>query len=118
MRFLLTLSIIIAVRCAASAQNFKDTTFKNQSQAYAYITIEGKTFGKKLKVNVDFGDTPDQIKTGEEYSETLTNKKSYAAVLNYMAEHGYELVGSGDNSFSYQGTGGTSGIIFIMRRRK
>ena len=110
----------MAISYTVSAQNFKDTAFKNQSQAYsyAYITIEGKGFGKKLKVNVDFGDTPQQIKIGEEYSETLTNKKSYAAVLNYMSENGYELVGSGDNSFSYQGTGGTSGIIFIMRRKK
>lgn len=118
MRLILTLTFIIAIFNSASSQNFNDTTFKVQKPyTYAYITIEGKGFGKKLKVEVDFGDTPEQVNEGKEYSEVLTNKKSYAAVLNYMADRQYELFQSRDNSFSYQGTGGTYGIIFIMRRK-
>jgi hypothetical protein len=120
MRLLLTLAFIIAARYAAIAQNYKDTAYKNESQTYyyAYITIEGKGFGKKLKVEVDLGDTPEQMKAGKEYSEILTNKKSYAAVLNYMSANEFELVESRDNSFSFQGTGGTYGIIFIMKRKR
>ena len=120
MRFLFILTFIVAVFYAASGQNIKDTDYKNQSQTYtyAYITVEGKGFGKKLKVDVDLGDTPEQIKDGKEYSDILTNKKSYAAVLNYMADNEYELVESKDYSFSIQGTGGTYGIIFIMRRKR
>lgn len=121
MRLILTLTYILVVCYTASSQNIKETEFKNQTQvpiySYAYITIEGKGFSKKLKVEVDFGDTPEQIKSGKEYSEILTNKKSYAAVLNYMSENQYELVESRDYSFSYQGTGGTYGIIFILRKK-
>ena len=120
MRLLLTLAFIVTAFHAASGQNIKDTAYKNKSQTYtyAYITIEGKGFGKKLKVDVDLGDTPEQIKEGKEYSDILTNKKSYAAVLNYMADNEYELVESRDYSFSFKGTGGTYGIIFIMRRKR
>lgn len=84
--------------------------------SYAYITVIGKTFSKKLTVQVDFGDTPEQIILGKDYSEILNNKKSYSAILNYMSERQYELVESRENTFSYQGTGGTSGIIFILKR--
>jgi hypothetical protein len=119
MRMILILVLITTISLTAFSQDVQGTEIKNQIQtySYAYITIEGKGFGKKLKVDVDFGDTPEQVKSGEEYSQILTNKKSYAAVLNHMAENQYELVESRDISFSYQGTGGTSGIIFIMRKR-
>jgi len=53
---------------------------------------------------------------GKNYSEILNNKKSYAAILNYMAEKKYELVESRDITGSYQGTGGSYGIILIMRK--
>jgi hypothetical protein len=43
-------------------------------------------------VEVDFGDTPEQIKAGKEYSEMLTDKKSFAAILNYMAENSLSLL--------------------------
>ena len=86
--------------------------------SYAYISIEGKLFSKKLKVSVDFGDTPEQIRAGEEYSAKLTNTKSYAAVLNYMVENQFELVEALDYTLNFQGTGGTSGIVFIMRKKK
>jgi hypothetical protein len=74
-------------------------------------------FSKKLKVRVDFGDTPEQINKGNEYSEYLTNKKSYAAILNYMIENQFELVNTLELTEAYQGTGGTSGIVFIMKKK-
>lgn len=119
MKLLLTITSILTFLHPTFGQDFKDTAYKNQTQTYtyAYITIKGKGFGKKLKVDVDLGDTPEQVAAGEEYSEILTNKKSYAAVLNHMADNQYELVESRDYNFSYQGTGGTYGIIFIMRKK-
>lgn len=114
MKLILTLACIIAFSAACFSQS------NNQAQcfSYAYITIEGKGFSKKLKVDVDLGDTPEQVQAGKEYSEILTNKKSYAAVLNYMAEHQYELVESRDINSSFQGTGGSSGIVLIMRKKQ
>lgn len=83
---------------------------------YAYIRVEGKFLSKKLKVNVDVGDTDDQIEAGNRLSYLLTNKRSYGAILNYMAELGYELVNTLDLTSNYDGTGGTSGIIYVMKR--
>ena len=91
---------------------------QDQTYAYAYISIEGRLFSKKLKVTVDFGDTPEQIKAGVEFSEILSNKKSYAAVLNYMVENEFELVETLEYNYSSQGSGGTYGIVFIMRKKK
>lgn len=82
------------------------------------MLIYGKPFSKKLKVVVDFGDEHDQIQKGEKYSEALTNKKSFAAVLNYMVKDGYELVESLELISLSQGNGGTQGISFIMRKSK
>jgi hypothetical protein len=63
------------------AQNKIADSAQNIKFSYAYISIEGKLFSKKLKVQVDFGDTPAQINKGIEYSENLTDKKSYAATM-------------------------------------
>jgi hypothetical protein len=121
MRIILTLIFVATMSLTAIAQNVQGTELPNQpcsqKYSYAYILVEGKAFSKKLKVDVDFGDTPEQIKAGKEYSEILTNKKSYAAILNYMDERHYDLVETRDYMFTYQGTGETSGIIFIMRKR-
>ena len=120
MKLILICTLLLTMWFTASPQNFKDTASKSQvpTYTYAYITVAGKGFGKKLKVEVDFGDTPEQVTKGEQYSETLTNKKSYAAILNYMSDKGYEFVESKDYSFSFQGTGGSAGIIFIMRTKE
>lgn len=96
----------------------QDVFAQNEAHSYAYILIEGKLFSKKLNVKVDFGDTPEQIRSGEEYSEKLTNKKSYAGVLNYMVDQHFELVETLDYTLNYDGSGGTSGIVFIMRKKK
>jgi len=89
-----------------------------QNQPYAYVSISGKSFSKKIKVAVDFGDSPEQIAEGKKYSELLTNKRSYAAVLNYLVDNQFELVETLDYTSTSQGTGGTSGIVFIMRKKK
>lgn len=120
MRFLLTLALLTTFSFTSFSQESKTTNEQTQTQdsirTYAYILVEGKLFSKKLKVNVDFGATPEQLKAGKEYSERLTNKKSYAAVLNYMVESGFELVQTLDYTDSYAGSGGTSGIVFIMKK--
>ncbi len=113
---ILMLAFITTISLTAFSQ--ENQTEKDQTFSYAYISVEGKAFSKKLKVEVDFGDTPEQIKAGQEYSEILTNKKSYAAVLNYMVENQFELVEAHEFVSSFQGTGGTSGTIFILKKRK
>jgi hypothetical protein len=122
MKTILLSCFIIIISLAASAQDVQQTGVSNQTQdraySYAYISVEGKLFSKKLKVQVDFGDTPEQISAGKEYSEILTNKKSYAAILNYMVESQFELVETLDHLGIYQGTGETDRIVFIMRKRK
>lgn len=91
---------------------------QHNENSYAYIVVQGKVFSKKLIVEVDLGDTPEQIKQGKEFSDTLMNKKSYAAILNYMSQNKYELVESRDLNFTFQGSGGSSGIVLIMKKRK
>lgn len=120
MKIILTMTLILSFGLTAVSQDNQETGFANQTPAYsyAYISIVGKAMSKKLNVEVDFGDTPEQIKAGEEYSKLLTNKKSYAAVLNYMVENQYELVETLDYSLMHAGSGGTYGIVFIMRKKK
>jgi len=122
MRNILMLAFIMAINLTAFSQDIQTEKEKDQAFSYAYISVEGKIFSKKLKVEVDLGDTPEQIKTGQEYTDILTNKKSYAAILNYMVENDFELVETltleGNSTYQGTGSGGTSGIIFIMKKRK
>ena len=121
MKWILVFVCIIGFSHYSISQNISNQSAKKQHQidvsSYAFITVENKGFGGKLKVEVDLGDSPEQIKAGKGYSEILTDKKSYAAILNHMAENGFELVESREISFSFQGTGGTSGIVFIMKSK-
>ncbi len=111
--------LIITIVLAIVFTTFSTDLFaQDQVYKYAYISVSGKDFSKKLKVKVDLGDTPEQIKAGDEYTEILTNKKSYAAVLNHMADNQFELVETHENISSYQGSGGTYGIVFIMKKKK
>ena len=114
MQKLLLFLISICLSKLSNSQDLSKTFAPTYS--YSYVTIHGKTFSKKLSVEVDLGDTPEQIELAKNYSEILNNKKSYAAILNYMAEKKYELVESRDIVGSYQGTGGTYGISLIMRK--
>lgn len=88
-----------------------------QKYTYAYIVIKGKFLSKKLKVNVDFGETEEQLKAGKEYSDFLTNKTSYASILNHMVENNFELGETLDYTDVTSGTGGTTGIVFIMKKK-
>lgn len=106
----------------AFSQNNRKEKDTIQTFSYAYISISGKLFTKKLNVIVDLGDSPEQLIAGQEYSKMLTNKKSYASILNYMVDNEFELVETltMEEWGSYQGSGGgnTSGIIFIMKKKK
>lgn len=110
--FLPLILLTILILCSS------ETSAQESSYHYVYISVRGKSFSKKLKVQVDFGDSEEQIKLGEEYSELLTNKKSYAAVLNFMVEKEFELVETLEYNSVDQGSGGTSGVVFIMRKKK
>ena len=103
-------ALITTISLTAFSQ--ENQTVKDQVFSYAYITVREKDLSKKLKMEVDFGDTPEQIQAGQDYSDSLINKKSYAAVLNYMVERQYELVGT------FALTRGTSGAVFVLKKRK
>jgi hypothetical protein len=121
MKLILTLVLLTMISLTGFSQDIKKADSESQGQdkkdSYAYILIRGKLFSKKLNVQVDFGDTPEQIEEGKEYSGKLTNKKSFAAVLNYMVESQFELVQTLDYTDYNAGAGGTSGVVFIMRKR-
>jgi len=121
MRRLLLLFFIATISGNVFSQELIKIDTVHQQDApkytYAYISIEGKVFSKRLKVKVDLGDTPEQIKAGNEYSNYLTNKKSYAAILNYMVENQFELVESLEYTDAYSVSGETSGIVFIMKKK-
>lgn len=82
---------------------------------YAFISIENKDLSKKAKVKVDFGDTPDQVKIGKVYSEILSEKKTYAAILNFMVEDQFEFVETIDLANISKGT---IGLVFVMKKKK
>ncbi|GAA4178030.1 hypothetical protein GCM10022218_27920 [Sphingobacterium ginsenosidimutans] len=116
----LSLIILLTICCLSSSFAQSTTNSANNeihnTFSYAYIRVEGKFLSKKLKVKVDLGDSDEQIAEGEKLSEILTNKKSYASILNYMSKIGYELVNTFDLTDNYNGSGGTSGIIYIMKK--
>ncbi len=116
----LSLIIFLTICCLSSSSAQSTINSSNNeihnSFSYAYIRVEGKFLSKKLKVKVDLGDSDEQIAEGEKLSEILTNKKSYAAILNYMSKIGFELVNTFDLTRSSDGSGGTSGIIYVMKK--
>ncbi|UOE47460.1 hypothetical protein MTO98_23925 [Mucilaginibacter sp. SMC90] len=120
MKLILPILLLTILSMKASSQETKPDSSaiiaRNAMSTYAYIQVEGKLLSKKLKVQVDFGDTPEQLKMGKEYSEKLTGKKSYAAILNFMVQSKFELVQTLEYSETYSGTGGTTGIVFIMKK--
>jgi hypothetical protein len=114
-------SFTLVVVALASLKTFSQDSLaiaQSPTYSYSYISVYGKVFSKKLKIEVDLGDTPEQVVAGKQYSELLTNKKSFAAVLNFMVEKEFELVESLDYTELLQGSGGSSGVVFIMRKRK
>ncbi len=111
--------IVILLTVLLSSAVVKNSDCQEKSSfEYVYISVSGKIFSKKLNVEVDFGDEPEQIKKSEEYGKILTGKRSFIAVLNYMVKEGYELIETLDYNYSYQGTGGTIGVGFFMKKKK
>lgn len=117
MKSLITISAILLFSIVLIGVPTKGNCQAKSDYEYAYIVVSGKIFSKKLNVEVDFGDEPDQIKKGEQYSMALTGKKSYIAVINYMVKEGYEPFETLEFNYTYQGTGGTSGLGMIFRRK-
>lgn len=98
-------------------------TFSNEIMAqeqeyeYAVVLIRPRDAAKGLRVSVDLGDTPEQVKQGREYSEILDKKESYTAVLNFMPRQGFEFIETAISSTAHQGTSATFSTIFIFRRK-
>ncbi len=97
-------------------QSGSDTSAAAQQYTYAYITVSEKVLSSKLKVTIDLGSKPEQIKLANEYWSQIKDEKSYAAVLNYMTENGFVLVETLDYSNGYNNNGETSGVRFIMKK--
>lgn len=120
MRIILVVFLLAIALSSTFAQEKKEKIMSAFN--YAFVSVEGTLFSKKLKVEVDLGDRQEQIDVGKKYSEILSNRKSYTAILNYMTDEGFELVQTltleSSSSYSGSGAGGTSGVIFIMRVRK
>lgn len=118
----LILLFFIVISLTISAQdNTKSKTEEQvqyQKYTYAYISIKDKALSKKKTVEVDLGDTPEQINEGKEYSEKLTNTTSIASVINYMAKNQFEFVEMSNFVYLYDGTGGTSRVVVVMRRKE
>lgn len=115
--FLLSITTIIFGQEVIETKTATENPAQHQQYTYAYIVIEGKFLSKKLNVNVDLGDTPQQIAKGKEYSYFLSNKKSFAAVLNYMEEQDFELLETLDYNDIFSGNGGTTGVVFLMKKK-
>lgn len=60
---------------------------------YAYLRLSEHGLSSKLRIQtVELGDSPEQNKREVAYQDTLSQKESLAAALQYMSEQGYELV--------------------------
>lgn len=115
--FKLLFFALLACNSNLYSQTQETEKMKEMNDTYAYVSVSGKIFSKKLKVQVDLGDTDEQIVKGKELSELLTDKKSYASVLNFMVSEGFELTDTLILSETTNGNGGTNGIVFILKKK-
>lgn len=111
-----TTFVVLLMLLLGSATN--QLSAQEQEISFALVTVHDRALTKKLNVAVDLGDTAYQKAEGERYSELLTDKKSYAAVLNYMTGEGYELVETLTKIGSVEGSGGTTGIVFLLKKKR
>jgi hypothetical protein len=111
-KLFVTLPLLVAFLFISNYSPAQDFNY-----SYALISITGKTLSNKLIVEVDLGDSPDQLIEGEKLSKLLTNKESHASILNYMSGLGFELVETMVTTNQHNGDGGTSGFVFIMRKK-
>ena len=110
----LALTILLVLMLTALSN---EICAQDQPYEYVYVSVNGKSFSKRLKVKVDFGDREEEINKGKDYSKLLSDKKSYVGILNYMVENEFELVESFVN-YSTVGSDDTAGIVFLMRKKK
>ncbi|WP_144062596.1 hypothetical protein [Sphingobacterium paucimobilis] len=68
MKRLLLILLTTTIGFTTLAQEQKATSPKI-SVTYAYVTVSNKTLSKKLKVNVDLGDKPEQQEEGNRLSD-------------------------------------------------
>lgn len=116
----LGLTIVIFASCftTALAQSYPETDTYDEFRAptYAHIQLEPGFWSSKLGVNVDLGDSEEQLEEGKRLSSILSQTRSHAAVLNYMAELGYELINTLNITSSRNGSSGSYAIVYIMKK--
>ncbi len=122
MMYRLGLTIVIFASCftTAFAQSYPETTTQEEYRipTYAHIQLEPGFWSSKLGVNVDLGDSDEQVEEGKRLSNILSQTRSYAAVLNHMAELGYELINTLNITSSSNGSSGSYRIVYIMKKVK
>jgi hypothetical protein len=82
---------------------------------YAYVLVDGK-IGRRVKVHIDTGDKPFPVPNKEDAIKTLRKKRSYVAVVNFMIEHGYEVVSINQAYEMAAGNAGIEGLSCVMRK--
>lgn len=107
---------VYSFNCYAVDAVSVDEIVAQKRETYAYIRVEGKFLSKRLKVKVDLGDSENQIAAGEKLSDLLSSKKSYAAVLNYMSDLGYELINTLELTNDSSASRGISVIVYVMKK--
>lgn len=88
-----------------------------QAVSYAYVTVSKRAISEKLAISIDLGTTAEQVNQANEYMRALVNTKSHAAVLNYMAERGFELVSMASSVYDKNGYSSTGTTIWVMKKR-
>lgn len=120
MIYRLGLAIILFTCCftTAFAQSYPETSEQEEYRVptYAHIQLEPGFWSGKLGVSVDLGNSEEQLEEGKRLSNILSQTRSYAAVLNYMAELGYELINTLNITSTRNGSSGSYAIVYIMRK--
>ncbi len=109
-KILFVISFVFPFFCFAQT----DTTGTKQKEEYCMLFVSAKLFGKKINVNVDFGqEMPllgnEKLRDG---NGNVLNFNSIIAALNYMAKHGWLLV----NAIPSELESGGTAFYYVMRR--
>ncbi len=86
--------------------------------SYACLYIGKKDLARQLNVDVDFGDTEEQLAFSRRYANALKGKTSLAAVLNFMASRKFELIDTNEEAEYLRGGRGNGKVMFIFRKKK
>ena len=120
MKLFLSILLLASFHFSVTAQSNHEPTVNTGAPTYqyAYVQVRNREFSKNLKVYIDLGDRPAQLSESKAFSDSLSHTQSYTAVLNFLSAHGYDLVSSQALQTSYRGTGGSSGLLFILKRNE